>query len=379
MSRIGILCLAVCMLSACKEKNSSSSAPPPTSVASEIVSARSLPTYLSLPGTTASVQQVEVQARVEGWLTERHFQEGQFVFEGDLLYEIDATQFTAQLLQAEALLASAIAEETYAQKEFDRNEPLVKTGAISKQDFDKLETQLEQALAQVAQAESGVVIADLNVEYCSVYAPISGKIGATAVDVGALVGPGKQASLANITQISPMYVELHPPANRLVIIQSLMKKDVLPMQITMSENASEGQASVESSEITKHKVTGSLVFVDNSIKSTTSTFLARGEFINDLGVLPGQYVGVRLQLQVIEKAVMVPLKAVMQQPGSYFVWTISEENTAVITPVTVGAIQGSYQHVLTGLNDGEEVIVEGATNLRSGAQIVITNATSEKE
>jgi len=379
MSRIGILCLAFCALSACEENTPAPSAPPPTNVSSETVSARALPTYVSLPGTTTSVHEVDVEARVEGWLIERHFQEGQLVSKGDLLYEIDATQFNAQLLQAKALLASAIAQETYAQKEFDRNEPLVNTGAISKQNFDTLETQLEQAVAQVAQAKAGVAIAELNVEYCSVVAPSSGKIGATTVDVGALVGPGKQAILANISQISPMYVEFHPPANRLVAIQSLMEKGVLPMDISICENASEGQASVANSVLTKHTATGSLVFVDNSIKSTTSTFLARGEFVNDLSVLPGQYVAVRLQLQVIEKAVMVPLKAVMQQPGSYFVWTISEENTAVITPVTVGAIQGSYQHVLTGLSDGDEVIVEGATNLRSGARVAIATEITEEE
>ena len=379
MNRAGILCLTVCALSACKENTTAKSAPLPTNITSETVSTRALPTYLSLPGITTSVQEVDVEARVEGWLLQRHFQEGQFVTKGDLLYEIDSAPFDAQLLQAEASLESAHAEETYAKKEFDRNEPLLQSGAISKQNFDKLESQLAQAFAQVAQAEAGVALAELNVEYCAIHAPISGKIGSTSVNVGSLVGPAQQAKLANIVQISPMYVEFHPPANRLILIQSLMERGSLPMHISITENDSEGQASASGSVLTEHTATGSLVFVDNTIRATSSTFLARGEFVNELGVLPGQYADVRVQLQVIEEALMVPLKAVMQQPGSYYVWTISEDSTAVISPITVGAIQGNHQHVLTGLKEGDSVIVEGTSNLRSGTQVATTNNTIEEE
>ena len=379
MRRVVLLCSALCTISACKETTTASSAPPSKKVTSETVVARALPTYISLPGTTASVQEVDVQARVEGWLLQRHFQEGQLVAKGDLLYEIDPAPFDAQLVQAQSALELANAQAKYAQKEFDRNEPLVLTGAIAKQAFDKLETELEQSRAQVTQAEAGVALAVLNVGYCSVHAPITGKIGETSVDIGALVGPAQQAKLATIIQISPMYVEVHPPANRLLLIQSLMKGGSLPMHISITENDSESQASASGSVLTKHTATGSLVFVDNTIKSSTSTFLARGEFVNDLGVLPGQYVDVRVQLQVINKAIMVPRKAIMQQPGSFYVWTISDEGTAVITPVTIGAMQGDYQHILTGLKEGDGVLVEGTTNLRSGTKVTITEASEEAE
>ncbi|MBC8201142.1 MAG: efflux RND transporter periplasmic adaptor subunit [Planctomycetes bacterium] len=379
MRRVVILCSALCTISACKETAIAPSAPPPTKVTTETVVARALPTYISLPGTTTSVQEVNVQARVEGWLMQRHFQEGQTVAEGELLYEIDSAPYDAQLLQAESALTSAKVQKSYAQTEFERNEPLVLTGAISKQDFDKLETQFEQALAQVVQAEAGVTLAMLNVGYCSIHAPISGKIGKSTVDVGSLVGPGQQATLANIVQVSPMYVEIHPPANRLILIQSLMEGGSLPMHISITENDSESQASASGSVLTKHTATGSLVFVDNTIKSSTSTFLARGEFVNDLGVLPGQYVDVRVQLQVINKAIMVPRKAIMQQPGSYYVWTISDEGTAVVTPVTIGSMQGDYQHILTGLKEGAGVLVEGTTNLRSGTEVTISETSEEAE
>jgi membrane fusion protein, multidrug efflux system len=379
MKLIVIFGAIICGTSACKQESVAPSETPSILVSTETVSARKLPTYLSLPGTTVAVQEVEVQARVKGWLLQRHFQEGQVVTKGDLLFEIDSQPYDAQLLQAGAVLLSAKAQASYAQKEYDRNEPLVQTGAVSKQAFDTVVLQFEQATAQVSQALAGVALAALNVEYCAIHAPLSGIIGNATADAGALVGPGVQASLAKIVQTSPMFVELHPPANRLQAMQSLMSDGPLAMQITFKENNSEGQASAGESVLTTHKLTGSIVFIDNTIQSSSSTFLSRGEFINKIGVLPGQYAQVRIQLQMIEAAVMVPTKALMQQPGSYYVWTISEDSTAVMIPVTVGAVNGSYQHVLTGLHDGDGVIVDGTTSLRSGAKVMLSKTTEETE
>jgi RND family efflux transporter MFP subunit len=378
MKRMFMLGLVMSVLFSCKHEAPTPTAPPPTDVSVAEVFTEKLPVFLSLPGTTAAVSEVEIQARVEGWLTQRHFKEGQIVNQGDLLYEIDAAPFEAQLLEAEASFAGANAQADYAQKEIDRNAPLVQAGAIAEQDFDKLETQLEQAVAQVVQTGANVALAKLNVEYCTIHAPITGKIGRSTVAVGTLVGPGVNSKLATIVQVSPMYVEFHPPSNRLLLIQSLMKSNgSLPIHVTVMENASEGQASVAGSVMTEHTATGSLVFVDNTIQSTTSTFLARGEFVNSIGVLPGQYASIRLQLQVIDDAVVIPLKAIMQQPGSYYVWTISDKKTAVITPVTLGAIQGDYQHVLSGLKAGDVVIVDGTANLRSGAAVAVANASGK--
>jgi RND family efflux transporter MFP subunit len=193
------------------------------------------------------------------------------------------------------------------------------------------------------------------------------------VNVGTLVGPTTNNKLAEVVQVNPMYVEFYPQANRLSMIQSSLNKgEMIPIQLIITEDKSEGQPSISTSTITTKTITGSLVFVDNEIQSSTSTFLARGEFDNSIGVLPGQYASVHVQLQVIKNAIMIPVKSVMQQPGSYYVWTISDKNTAVITPVTLGLLEGGFQHVLSGLNDGDEVIVEGTASLRSGAPVSVT-------
>ena len=379
MRRFALITLFFCALLSCKEEAVTPTALPLASVSVENVFAIDMPIQLILPGTTSSVQDVEVEARVQGWLTQRHFQQGQEVVKGDLLYEIDATSFDLQRIQSIAVMESAAVQSDYAQKEYDRNEPLIKTGAVSMQTFDQLESQLEEALAQLAQAEAGVALAELNVSYCSIHAPISGIIGKTNVDVGTLVGPGTNSTLAEIVQISPMFVEFYPPANRLPQISTTIdSNEALSMQIVFTENLSEGQPSIGGSALTTNSVNGSLVFVDNTISSSTSTFLARGEFINERKNLPGTYAKVILQLSVVKGALMIPAKAVMQQSGGYFVWTVSSENKAEITPITLGAIQGDYQHILSGLNIGEAVIIEGASSLHSGTSVKITNPIEAK-
>jgi RND family efflux transporter MFP subunit len=347
--------------------------PPGIPVSTTKAISKELPVYIILPGTTKSIHIVLIQARVEGWLEERHFEEGKMVQEGDLLYEIDATQYKAQLLQAEASLTSAEAQALFTTKELERNEPLFHSGAISQQSFDRLITESEQADSQVLASIADVELARLNLGYCSIYSPITGRIGKTNVNVGTLVGPTTNNKLAEVVQVNPMYVEFYPQANRLSMIQSSLNKgEMIPIQLIITEDKSEGQPSISTSTITTKTITGSLVFVDNEIQSSTSTFLARGEFDNSIGVLPGQYASVHVQLQVIKNAIMIPVKSVMQQPGSYYVWTISDKNTAVITPVTLGLLEGGFQHVLSGLNDGDEVIVEGTASLRSGAPVSVT-------
>jgi len=358
----------------CSKKPEQSGVQPAAPVSTATVIAEQLPTFIVLPGITKSLHSVEIQARVEGWLQERHFEEGSIVHEGDLLYKIDPSQYEAQLLQAEANLVSAQAQAAFATKELERNEPLFTSGAISQQSFDQLQTQSEQAAAQVLAGQATIELAQLNLGYCSMYSPLNGRIGKTNVNVGTLVGPTSNSKLTEIVQLSPMYVEFYPPANRLSMIQNSLSQGLpMPIKLTITVNESEGQPSISTSTMTIREVTGSLVFVDNEIQSNTSTILARGEFVNTTNVLPGQYAEVKVQLELVHDAIMIPTKAVMQQPGSYFVWTISKDNTATITPVILGSILGNTQHVLDGVKVGDTVIVEGMKTLRSGQKVVVAN------
>lgn len=353
-------------------------AAPIANVTTAKTTAQDLPIYLTLPGSTRSVHVVDIKARTEGWLLERHFKEGAVVEQGDLLYQIDSEQYEAELLQAESVLEVAAAQFDYAKKEYERNEPLTKNGAISQQAFDALATQYEQATAQIDSAQAGVEVARLNVEYCEVRAPISGVIGKTTVDVGSLVGPNSQSALASIVQENPMYVECNPPASRLPMIKEALETGGLPILVTQTQDNSEGQAIGAQQGLDEIKINGAIVFIDNSVDEATSTFLVRGEFINTTNILAGQYVEVRLQINMIQDAIMVPTNAIAQQPGGFYVWTISDKNTAEMTPVILGAVSGKYTHAQSGLKVGEEVIVSGLTNLRTGLSLSISSSVANQ-
>ena len=365
-------------MSSCGDSNNTPAVIPPTLVTTALTIKQDLPTFVTLPGTTVSVHSVEIQARIEGWILERHFQEGDMVKFDDLLYVLDSGPYSAQLLQAEAELASAEAQAELALNTLQRNSPLAESGAISEQDFDTINMQAVTAVAQVEFNKAQVASAKLNVEYCFIHSPIAGRIGKTEVDVGSLVGPGGTKKLAEVVQLGPMYVEFNPPSTRLHLIQTAIENGVhLPIQLTQTQDDSEGQPSIDVEIVETIEINGSLVFVDNTVQATTSTFLARGEFINKTGILPGQYVEVRLELQVVKSAVMVPANAIAQQPGSHYVWTIDNQDIAKITPVILGASNGKFQHVIHGLEVGQAVVISGMKNLRAGAKVSVTNKVSK--
>ena len=374
---VGVYCsVMIAMSGGCKAKAVAKPEAPATPVTTSKSIAKDIPLYLQLPGTTTSIQVVQINARVEGWLDERLFEQGADVDEGDMLYVIDPEPFELALQQSQADLISSEAQLAYARREFERNIPLVESGAISREAFDQLLTQLEQAEALVVQNEAAVADAELNLGYCFIESPMDGRIGRTIVNEGNLVGPGINTMLAEIVQLDPMYIEFYPPANRLPMIRnSLAKEGKIPVQVSLVENDTEGQASISRSMLTTRTFNGDLTFIDNVVDPTTSTFLARATIDNKDGLmLPGQYGNVQLRLEIIEDAVMVPTQAIAQQPGSFYVWTIASGNTAKITPVQLGAAMGNMQHVTKGLKAGEVVITEGLTELRSGEKVSATEA-----
>lgn len=364
----------MCILCSGCKKESQSPVSQPKNVQTAKTTQMNLPTYITLPGITSSVHSTDIHARVEGWILERHFEEGQVVQLGDLLYVLDSAPYEAALLQAKAALSTSVVQAKLAQDVLLRNTPLAERGAISEEEFDKILTQSVSANLDIELRQAQVDAAQLNVGYCNIYAQQSGRIGKTNADAGELVGPGNTSKLTEIVQMSPMYVEFYPPASRLSIVRKYFDEgNNQPLVITQTQDASEGQPSNNDSIVNKTTITGTLVFVDNTVQTTTSTFLARGEFINNSQLLPGQYVEVRLQLEIIADAVMVPTDAISQQPGGYYVWTVTKDKTSQMVPVTLGAILGKSQHVLTGLAVGDEVVVKGTTSLRGGKQVHVTN------
>lgn len=341
-------------------------AAPPIPVQVFHVSANPLALTSELPGRIEPVRVAEVRARVAGIVLSRHFEEGADVKAGQLLYRIDSAPFKATLARAQAEVARADAAFVEAQALVKRYAPLVELEAVSRQDFDAAQAALKstQAARQAAQAE--VQTAQLSLDYATVKAPISGRIGRSLVSEGALVGQNEATPLAMIQQIDTVYADFKQPVASLEKLRAAAAngRDVrLTMTLGTTGKPREGK----------------LLFSDISVDRTTEQVSLRGQFSNQDGLLlPGMYVRVRTELGVDNEAILVPQRAVQRAPdGSANVLVVGAGDVVEARAVQTGAMHGSQWHVLSGLKPGERVVTDGAA--APGATVVVAGGAPASE
>lgn len=332
---------AALLLSACSQPSQTQSGEIPVV---EVITAQAQPLTLSseLPGRIEPVRVAEVRARVPGIVLRRKFTEGADVEAGQVLFEIDPAPFKAALSRAEATLFEARATVR-------RYEPLVRMEAISQQDFEAA-----QAAMKIAQAN--VETARLELEYATVRAPISGRIGRALVTEGALVGQGEVTPLAMIQQLDPVYADFKQPVADVLRLRAALDEGKL------AQDADQGvpiSVKVEGINQTRE---GRLLFSDITVDRSTGQVSLRGEIANPDGLLlPGMYVRVRTEQGVDPKAILVPQRAVQRgSDGKAHVLVVGEDDTVVRNEVQTGAMYGANWHIATGLEPGDRVIVGGA-------------------
>ena len=259
--------------------------PPPMPVTVAPVESKTVPIYLDYVGTTDSIQTVDINARVEGFLIKRAFEDGADVKEGQLLFVIDPRPFEADLASAQAQLAESRASLSYALEQVRRYEPLVGKQYITQDTYDGYVTQAEENRAAVEAAQANVTQARLNLGYCTMYSPFDGRIGRRYVDVGNLVGAaGEPTKLATIVQLDPLYVYF-----------SVAERDVPRVISTQEEKPL--TVSVLLPDETKTPESGTVDFINNQVDVNTGTIELRAVVTNTRkSILPGQYVKVRLLL-----------------------------------------------------------------------------------
>jgi len=358
----GVAGLAVLALAACGKSadapaaGGAAPAMPPPQVGVVTVQPRSVALSTELPGRVEALRVAQVRARVNGVVLKRLFVEGSDVKAGQVLFQIDPAPYQAALDSAGAMLAKAQANRAMATELATRYKPLAEAKAISQQDYVNAEAARLQAEADVAAGQAAVQTAKLNLAYAHVTAPIAGRIGRATVTEGALVSAAEATLLATIQQVGTVYVNFTQSNNEVLRLRKLMSANKL-RKVGNGEGAEVRVLLDDGSELPRP---GKLLFTDLSVDPTSGQVTLRAEVPNAQGLLlPGQYVRVRISQAELPAAVLLPQQSVTRTAQGDSVLVVGPENKPQTRQVQLGDAQGNDWIVLSGLQAGERVIVEG--------------------
>lgn len=351
---------ALLLLIGCSEVQKEE-APPTPEVGVYQIQAQPLTLTTDLPGRTSAYRVAEVRPQVSGILQQRLFTEGTEVKKGQQLYQIDARTYEAVLARAEANLVTA---ENLAK----RYERLLKTNAVSRQQYD-------DALAAWKQAQAEVQVARIDVQYTEVLAPISGRIGRSAVTEGALVTNGQAQPLATVTQLDPIYVDVNQPITKLLGLRRALESGRL-----QNAGKDKAQVSLTLDDGSAYPLPGTLQFSEVSVDPTTGSVTLRAEFPNpDRKLLPGMFVHALLKEGTQQDAILVPQQAVSRDArGVPSVWVVKPDDSVEQREVETLRTVGNAWLIGKGITNGERVITEGTQRARSGIKVKPVEATNVK-
>jgi len=362
---VALLALA---LSGCGEKPPppAAAAPPPVTVAQPVK--RTVTDWDEFTGRFEAMEEVQVRARVGGFVTSVEFRDGAFVRAGDLLYVIDSRPFEAIALQADGQLSDARAKAELAKRELDRALTLVQTNAVSESIVDQRRQTLQAAHAAEQQAEGALKAAQLNIEFSHVLAPMAGRVSRHLVSVGNLVQGSDNASgtlLTSIVSLDPIYIYFDVDEATYLRNNKLWFEGRRP-----SSRDTPNPVQVTLTGETKPSHDGKMDFLDNRLDLSTGTLRSRAIIPNkDLSILPGQFGRVRLIGSAPYEALLLPDVAIATDQSRKIVFVVKDDNTVEAKAVTLGPLDEGLRVIREGLKAEDRVIVDGIQRARVGAKV----------
>jgi multidrug efflux system membrane fusion protein len=374
---------------------------PPAPVSVTAAVAEDVPTYLDAIGKTVAREVVSIQPQVSGRITKIHFTDGADVKKGQMLFTIDTRPFEANLRQAqanvqkdnalkkqaEANLAKEVAQAKWGQTQLNRYRSLVEEGIVSREQYEEMRANQDSLNANVGSARAAVNSADetikvdaaavesakVQLSYCSIRAPIDGRAGQRLADVGNVVNPGGGSgnsgtsgdtqgggnTLLVIERLDPIYADFTISQDKLVEVQQQMRAGRLRAEVRIPEAGEE-------------PVIGQLTFLNNAVQETTGTVNLRATIPNTGHQFwPGRFVNIRLVLNTIHQAVLVPASAPQMSANGSFVYVVKQDSTAEQRPVSLGQRQGDLVVVENGVAAGERVVTNGQIGVTPGGKVLI--------
>ncbi len=334
------------------------------------VAGSDLPVSFDYAARTASSQRVEIRPRVTGYLEEIAYTEGGFVREGEVLFRMDSKPFEARLRGARGELSQQQARLENARALLDRVVPLAEARAVAQKELDDARAMVAQSAAAVEAASARVYEAQLELDYATIKAPVTGIAGAARFRQGALV-TGSLEPLTEVARVDPIWVEFSVAENQLLAARSNSNNH----SINYPENGA-FDVSLTLADGTRHPWTGRLSFADAAVSERTGSLLMRAEIPNPgTSLRPGQFVSISLSGAYRPDAIAVPQGAVHQGPRGPFVWVVDGDSQAQRRPVITGPWVQDAWLIRQGLSAGESVIVQGVMGLSAGMPVTPRPAT----
>jgi len=359
-SSLLLVCLTFWACSSADPKPTSARAAAPQTIPVGVATAerRDVPVYLNGLGSVLAFNTVSIKSRVDGQLLQVNFKEGQNVIKGRLLALVDPRPYEVQLSQAQAQLFKDEASFRDAKLNYQRFKDLLQqSGAMSQQQVDTQLASANQLEGAVRADQAQVDNAKLNLVYCHITAPISGRIGIRLVDVGNMVHASDANPMLVITQLQPITALFTLPEDNLPAVSRRMAQGSLPVEAYSRDDRTK-------------LATGKLLTIDNTIDQSTGTGRLKAVFENaDSQLWPNQFVNIRLLLEVKKNAIVVPAAAIQRGPQGSFVYAVKPDKTVEVRSVNVALTQNNVSVIASGVNPGDVVVTDGQDKLQSGSKV----------